>query len=255
MNLLRWPLLSSDRFLTVDKSLGLFALRQSCSYPLQETEFMLLLHAETFWLVCEVAVLRSFLISSAALRSHISLCVYHASVVSNFYVSGYYYCYCVAQMRLHLQTHLSSTPRLPANGIVKVPAVERALREVDRGNFVPHSPYQDSPQPIGYNVTVSAPHMHSYCLDQLYNHCKLGGTVLDIGCGSGIFTALLSALASHGATVIGLDHIPELVELSRRNTEKAYKQVIGMYTAAGAATCYVDGYHHSFRSRRHLCFV
>ena len=114
-----------------------------------------------------------------------------------------------------------------ANRIVQIPEVEAALRNVDRGDFVDTNPYQDSPQPIGYNVTVSAPHMHSYCLDQLYKHCKPGATVLDVGCGSGIFAAQLSALAGHQATVVALDHIAELVDLSRRNIEKSFKSVVG----------------------------
>lgn len=30
---------------------------------------------------------------------------------------------------------------------------------VDRGHFINYSPYEDSPQSIGYGVTISAPHM------------------------------------------------------------------------------------------------
>ncbi|VDM81657.1 unnamed protein product [Strongylus vulgaris] len=30
---------------------------------------------------------------------------------------------------------------------------------VDRGDFAPRSPYMDQPQGIGWNATISAPHM------------------------------------------------------------------------------------------------
>ncbi len=46
-----------------------------------------------------------------------------------------------------------------ANGIVKTDRVEEALRGVDRGQFCKNYPYKDSPQTIGFGVTISAPHM------------------------------------------------------------------------------------------------
>ena len=33
------------------------------------------------------------------------------------------------------------------------------MKSVDRGDFCKHNPYYDSPQGIGYGVTISAPHM------------------------------------------------------------------------------------------------
>jgi protein-L-isoaspartate O-methyltransferase len=35
---------------------------------------------------------------------------------------------------------------------------------VDRKFFAPYNPYQDSPVPIGSNVTISAPHMRKLLL-------------------------------------------------------------------------------------------
>jgi hypothetical protein len=46
-----------------------------------------------------------------------------------------------------------------ANGIVKNSRVADAMRAVDRGHFSRNNPYMDSPQGIGYSVTISAPHM------------------------------------------------------------------------------------------------
>ena len=46
-----------------------------------------------------------------------------------------------------------------ANGIVKSDKVERVMKSVDRGDFAKGHAYEDSPQLIGYGVTISAPHM------------------------------------------------------------------------------------------------
>ena len=46
-----------------------------------------------------------------------------------------------------------------------------ALQLVDRANFVSHEDaayaYDDRPLPIGHDVTISAPHMHALCVEQL----------------------------------------------------------------------------------------
>ena len=49
-------------------------------------------------------------------------------------------------------------------GYIASNEVYQALVKVDRVDFSPRFPYEDSPQPIDYNVTISAPHMHAYCL-------------------------------------------------------------------------------------------
>ena len=48
-----------------------------------------------------------------------------------------------------------------ANNIIKTPEVEKVMLMVDRGKYAKHNPYIDSPQGIGYGVTISAPHMVS----------------------------------------------------------------------------------------------
>ena len=65
-----------------------------------------------------------------------------------------------------------------------------AMEQIDRGLFVPPGegdPYMDSPVPIGYNATISAPHMHAACLELLKNHLQPGMRALDIG--SGLITS------------------------------------------------------------------
>lgn len=72
---------------------------------------------------------------------------------------------------------------LKENGLIKTERVEKTLLAVDRGYFCKYRPYEDSPQPIGWNATISAPHMHVMCLEILNDHLKPGSKVLDIGSG------------------------------------------------------------------------
>lgn len=48
-----------------------------------------------------------------------------------------------------------------AHGIIENDSVASAMKAVDRADYCKNSPYQDSPQGIGYGVTISAPHMVS----------------------------------------------------------------------------------------------
>lgn len=108
---------------------------------------------------------------------------------------------------------------LVRNHIIKSARVEQALRGVDRGHYVPPRlrglAYEDSPQMIGYNVTISAPHMHATCLEVLADKLIPGATALDIGSGSGYLTAAMSLMVSPGGKVWGVEHIPQLVERSK----------------------------------------
>ena len=49
--------------------------------------------------------------------------------------------------------------QLSDKGIVKSQRVKAAMKKVDRADFSPSDPYDDSPQRIGYGATISAPHM------------------------------------------------------------------------------------------------
>jgi protein-L-isoaspartate(D-aspartate) O-methyltransferase len=94
-------------------------------------------------------------------------------------------------------------------------SVISAMRAVDRRLFVlpefAARPYEDSPVQNGYNVTISAPHMHAMMLDLLAPCLGQGTCALDIGSGSGYTVA---CLAKMGAKAYGIDHIPPLVERS-----------------------------------------
>lgn len=79
---------------------------------------------------------------------------------------------------------------LQRSGIITSRKVAEVMENIDRGLFVPSGvqPYIDSPMAIGYNVTISAPHMHAACLQLLENHLQPGMHALDVG--SGILSPL-----------------------------------------------------------------
>ena len=53
--------------------------------------------------------------------------------------------------------------KLFKEGIVRSEEVANVMKRVDRADFC-YNPYEDKPQGIGYNVTISAPHMHAMAL-------------------------------------------------------------------------------------------
>src|ERR1700759_3413439 len=78
--------------------------------------------------------------------------------------------------------------------LITSPIVRNAMLAVDRGNYTTRSPYEDSPQPIGYAATISAPHMHAHAVEALLpsieKRLKTGEDlhILDVGSGSGYLT-------------------------------------------------------------------
>mmetsp|Transcript_22093 Transcript_22093/g.27894 ORF Transcript_22093/g.27894 Transcript_22093/m.27894 type:complete len:218 (-) Transcript_22093:213-866(-) len=113
----------------------------------------------------------------------------------------------------------------------------------------------DAPQLIGHEQTISAPHMHSHALEEIVPtltkisssleqaqkmEVSGGGSstttpaelkILDVGCGSGYLTAAFGRIVDRGSQgpvpplkkgrVWGIDVIPDLVSMSRRNIMKA----------------------------------
>jgi protein-L-isoaspartate(D-aspartate) O-methyltransferase len=81
-------------------------------------------------------------------------------------------------------------------GYLRSPEIIEAFRKVPREEFVPEklraSAYEDTPLPIGYGQTISAPSMIAIMLESL--QVKRGQKVLEIGTGSGYNAALLAEL-------------------------------------------------------------
>ena len=104
--------------------------------------------------------------------------------------------------------------------------VYNSMMEVDRADFAPSRPYQNNAQRIGCNVVISAPDLHSYCLEALKDHLIEGSTVLDVGFGSGYLTAAMSKMMNDKGTVIGIEHIKELYDFGLNNICKHHKNLI-----------------------------
>ncbi|CAA0836152.1 Protein-L-isoaspartate O-methyltransferase 1 [Striga hermonthica] len=112
---------------------------------------------------------------------------------------------------------------LQSYGVISSKKVAEVMETVDRALFVPDGspPYIDSPMQIGYNATISAPHMHAMCLQLLENHLKPGMHVLDVGSGTGYLTACFAVMVGQQGRAVGVEHIPELVESSIKNIQKS----------------------------------
>ena len=94
---------------------------------------------------------------------------------------------------------------------LKSPSVVAAFKKVAREKFIPealsHMAYEETPLPIGYYQTISAPHMYAIMLELA--EIKEGEKVLEIGTGSGYGAALISKLVRK-AKVFSIEIIPEL---------------------------------------------
>eukprot|EP00026_Physarum_polycephalum_P012472 Phypoly_transcript_12784.p1 GENE.Phypoly_transcript_12784~~Phypoly_transcript_12784.p1 ORF type:complete len:314 (+),score=40.49 Phypoly_transcript_12784:81-1022(+) len=122
-------------------------------------------------------------------------------------------------------------------GIIKDRRVAQTMLKVDRANYVPAEcafPYKELAVPIGFNATISAPHMHALGLDILSQHLVDGASVLDVGCGSGYISACLANMVGPTGRVFGIDHIPELVEKAKANIKKDNFLLSGLITLSVA---------------------
>ncbi len=97
--------------------------------------------------------------------------------------------------------------------------IEEAFRNIDRSDFVPAGMqmyrYEDIPLPIGGGQTISQPSTVAFMLELLDVHA--GQEILDIGCGSGYTTALLSYLTGKEGKVWGIERISELLITASEN--------------------------------------
>uniref|UniRef100_A0A4X1VQB1 Protein-L-isoaspartate(D-aspartate) O-methyltransferase n=1 Tax=Sus scrofa TaxID=9823 RepID=A0A4X1VQB1_PIG len=109
---------------------------------------------------------------------------------------------------------------LRKNGIIKTDKVFEVMLATDRSHYAKCNPYMDSPQSIGFQATISAPHMHAYALELLFDQLHEGAKALDVGSGSGILTACFARMVGPSGKVIGIDHIKELVDDSINNVRK-----------------------------------
>jgi protein-L-isoaspartate(D-aspartate) O-methyltransferase len=90
-----------------------------------------------------------------------------------------------------------------------------AMATVARHRFVPeeyrNQAYEDHPLPIGYDQTISQPYIVALMTELLHPDGSM--KVLEVGTGSGYQAAILAEIVD---TVVTIEIVPELVELSRR---------------------------------------
>ncbi len=96
-------------------------------------------------------------------------------------------------------------------------SLRQAFLAADRASFLPPSSdsYADHPIAIGYGQTNSQPYTVAFMLKLL--SVKTGMSILDVGCGSGWSTALLSVLAGSAAPLIATERIPAIADFGRQN--------------------------------------
>lgn len=96
---------------------------------------------------------------------------------------------------------------------------------MDRSDFVDpdhkSSAYVDAPLSIGYGQTISQPTTVGIMLTLL--ELERGMKVLEVGAGSGWVVALIAYLVGDSGEVVGVERIPQLAELGRKNIEKYSK--------------------------------
>jgi len=111
-------------------------------------------------------------------------------------------------------------------GALKSQNVYDALLKTDRKDYSRYNPYHNMAQTIEYNAVISQPLLHVTDMELLKDHIFPGAKVLDVGCGSGFLCTAFSKMMNDQGTVIGIEHIKELAQLSITNISKNNKHLL-----------------------------
>ncbi len=107
--------------------------------------------------------------------------------------------------------------KLVSEGILRSEKVIRAMLKVPREEFVPPQyrkyAYYDTPLPIGYGQTISAPHMVAIMTEEL--DPNPGDKVLEVGTGSGYQAAVIAEIVGDEGHVWSIERIEELANYAR----------------------------------------
>ena len=125
--------------------------------------------------------------------------------------------------------------------ILRDPNIIRAMSRVPREQFLPSDmqsyAYTDSPLPIGFGQTTSAPHMIALFCE--YGEMKLGQRVLEVGGGCGYMSCVYAEVVAPTEQpkdtwghVWSAELIPQLAEFGKRNVERtAYADRVTFFQA------------------------
>jgi protein-L-isoaspartate(D-aspartate) O-methyltransferase len=111
-------------------------------------------------------------------------------------------------------------------GVLSDERVKTAMENVDRADFVQKEfksfAYRDTPLPIGWDQTISAPHMVAIMTQHL--QVREGDKILEVGAGSGYQAAVLAELAGKKGMVISVERVAPLAINAQRNLYR-YKNI------------------------------
>jgi protein-L-isoaspartate(D-aspartate) O-methyltransferase len=111
-----------------------------------------------------------------------------------------------------------------------------AMNRVPRELFVPERlqsrAYDDIPLPIGYEQTISAPHMVAIMCDLL--DLQEGMSVLEVGGGSGYHAAVMADLVGPEGHIFSIERHPELVAKARKSLNQAGTNNVTMIEGDGS---------------------
>ena len=136
---------------------------------------------------------------------------------------------------------------LVSEGYIKSDKVKKAMERVPRESFVlpqyKHFAYADTPLPIGYNQTISAPHMVALMTEKL--DPEEGDLVLEIGTGSGYQAAVLAEIIDPFSVgeghVVTIEIIKELAEFASENLRRTgYHDRVSVMVGDGSIGSFLD---------------
>lgn len=106
---------------------------------------------------------------------------------------------------------------------------------------------------IIYNTFFQHAYALTFLTDQLFD----GAKALDVGSGSGYLTACMAHMVGPRGCVIGIEHIPELVEASIQNVTEDNHHFIedGRVKFLGKISCYQIQEHINHNKTFHLLYL
>ncbi len=126
---------------------------------------------------------------------------------------------------------------LVRRGYISKPEVISAMLRVPRHFFLPKEiesyAYNDCPQKIGFNQTISAPHMVGIMVEKL--DLAPGQKVLEVGGGSGYHACVAAQILGGKGHIYSIEYVKELVEIGRENIKKCgLEDIVNIFHGDGS---------------------